>query len=76
LICFAFAWNEFLFASQLTTLNAKPYTLLVSGLDSVRGIMFNFVSTRMLITVAVPVVLSLFVQRYIVRGLTFGAVKG
>lgn len=76
LICFAFAWNEFLFASQLTTLNAKPYTLLVSGLDSVRGIMFNFVSTRMLITVTVPIVLSLFVQRYIVRGLTFGAVKG
>jgi ABC-type glycerol-3-phosphate transport system permease component len=31
---------------------------------------------RRIITVTMPVVLSLFVQRYIVRGLTFGAVKG
>jgi ABC-type glycerol-3-phosphate transport system permease component len=30
----------------------------------------------MLIAVTLPVVLSLFVQRYIVRGLTLGAVKG
>lgn len=76
LICFAFSWNEFLFASVLTNKNWKPYPMLVAGSDSVRGIMFGFVSTRMLIAVSVPVVVSLFVQRYIVRGLTFGAVKG
>jgi multiple sugar transport system permease protein len=76
LICFAFAWNEFLFASVLTNKEWKPYPLLVAGSDSVRGIMFGFVSTRMLIAVSVPVIVSLFVQRYIVRGLTFGAVKG
>lgn len=76
IICFAFAWNEFIFASVLTNRDWKPYPLLVAGSDSVRGIMFGFVSTRMLIAVTVPVVLSLLVQRYIVRGLTFGAVKG
>jgi len=42
----------------------------------VRGIDFGFVTTRMLIAVTVPVILSLMVQRFIVRGLTFGAVKG
>jgi len=76
IICFAFAWNEFLFASVLTSRNAKPYPLLVSGSDTVRGIMFGFVTTRLLLAVTLPVVLSLLVQRYIVRGLTFGAVKG
>jgi len=76
IICFAFAWNEFLFASVLTNRDAKPYPLMVAGTDSVRGIMFGFVSTRMLLAVFIPVILSLFVQRYIVRGLTFGAVKG
>ncbi len=76
IICFAFAWNEFLFASVLATREAKPYPMLVAGTDSVRGIMFGFVSTRMLLAVFIPVILSLFVQRYIVRGLTFGAVKG
>jgi multiple sugar transport system permease protein len=76
IICFAFAWNEFLFASVLANRDWKPYPMLVAGSDSVRGVMFNFVSTRMVIAVTLPVVLSLLVQRFIVRGLTFGAVKG
>ena len=76
LICFAFAWNEFLFASVLANRNWKPYPMLVAGSDTVRGIDFGFVTPRMLIAVTVPVILSLMVQRFIVRGLTFGAVKG
>lgn len=76
IICFAFSWNEFLFASVLALRNAKPYPLMVAGSDTVRGIVFGFVSTRMLIAVTLPVVLSLLVQRYIVRGLALGAVKG
>lgn len=76
IICFAFAWNEYLFASVIATNNAKPFTFLVASTGTVRGIHFGFVSTRMLIAVALPVILSLFVQRYIVRGLTLGAVKG
>lgn len=76
IICFSFSWNEFLFASVLANRDWKPYPMLVAGTDSVRGIMFNFVSTRMVIAVTLPVILSLLVQRFIVRGLTFGAVKG
>jgi multiple sugar transport system permease protein len=76
IICFAFAWNEFLFANVLTSRNARPYTVLVASTGTVRGIHFGFVATRMLIAVTLPVILSLFVQRYIVRGLTLGAVKG
>lgn len=75
-ICFAFAWNEFLFASVLTSRKAQPYTILIASTGTVRGIHFGFVSTRMLIAVTLPVILSLFVQRYVVRGLTMGAVKG
>jgi multiple sugar transport system permease protein len=76
IICFSFAWNEYLFASVLAVKDWKPYPMLVAGSDSVRGIMFGFVTTRMLIAVTIPVILSLLVQRFIVRGLTFGAVKG
>lgn len=76
IICFAFAWNEYLFASILTNRTAQPYTIMIASTGTVRGIHFGFVSTRMLIAVALPVTLSLFVQRYIVRGLTMGAVKG
>ena len=76
IICFAFSWNEFLFASVLALRNAKPYPLLVSGSSTVQGIQFGYVSTRLLIAVTLPVVMSLLVQRYIVRGLSLGAVKG
>ena len=76
IICFAFAWNEFLFASVIAPNNAKPYTFLVASTSTVRGVHLGYLSTRMLIAITLPVVLSLFVQRYIVRGLTLGAVKG
>lgn len=76
IICFAFAWNEYLFASVLAPNRAKPYTFLVASTSTVRGVHFGYLATRMLIAITLPVVLSLFVQRYIVRGLTLGAVKG
>jgi multiple sugar transport system permease protein len=76
IICFTFAWNEFLFASVLTVRDAQPFTIKISSTGTVRGIHFGFVSTRLLIAVVPPLILSLFVQRYIVRGLTMGAVKG
>jgi len=76
IICFAFAWNEYLFASVIAPNDAKPYTFLVASTSTVRGIHFGYLATRMLIAITLPVVLSLFVQRYIVRGLSLGAVKG
>ena len=76
IICFAFSWNEYLFASVMAANRAKPYTFLVASTSTVRGVHFGYLSTRMLIAITLPVVLSLFVQRYIVRGLTLGAVKG
>ncbi|MCL4250026.1 MAG: carbohydrate ABC transporter permease [Anaerolineae bacterium] len=75
-ICFAFAWNEYLFASVMAANKAKPYTFLVASTSTSRGVHFGYLATRMLIAITLPVVLSLFVQRYIVRGLTLGAVKG
>ncbi|MGQ9887356.1 MAG: carbohydrate ABC transporter permease [Aggregatilineales bacterium] len=76
IICFAFSWNEYLFASVIAPKDAKPYTFLVASTSTVRGVHFGYLATRMLIAITLPVVLSLFVQRYIVRGLSLGAVKG
>lgn len=76
IICFTFSWNEYLFASVLTQRTAQPYTVRIASTGTVRGIHFGFVATRMLLAVLPPLILSLFVQRYIVRGLTMGAVKG
>ncbi len=76
LIMFAFAWNEYLFAVILTIKNAATMPVHIAGGVDTRGVQFWFVAVRALIAMIPPVLLALLAQRYIVRGLTLGAVKG
>ncbi len=76
MIVLAFSWNEFLFALTLGTLKAKTIPVVMAGAVDTRGIQFWFVAVRTMLAIIPPTVLALLAQRYIVRGLTFGAVKG
>ena len=76
MIVLAFSWNELLFALNIGTLNAKTIPALVAGSAGTRGVEFWFVAVRALIALLPPTILALLAQRYIVGGLTFGAVKG
>ncbi len=76
ILCLAFSWNEFLFALSLTSKNAIPMPVIIAGAEHTRGVQFWFVGVRVLITMLPPMILALLAQRYIVRGLTLGAVKG
>jgi multiple sugar transport system permease protein len=76
MIIFAFAWNEFLFSSSLGITETKMMPAHMAGAVDTRGIQFWFMATRALIAMIPPVLLALLAQRYIVRGLTLGAVKG
>jgi len=76
LICFAFSWNEFLFALKLTQDHALTLPYYIATSEHSRGVEFWTVSIRTLIAVIPPAALALFAQRYILRGLTLGAVKG
>lgn len=76
LIMFAFAWNEYLFALILSLTEASVMPTHIAGGADTRGVQFWFVAVRSLIAMVPPVLLALFAQRYIVRGLTLGAVKG
>jgi multiple sugar transport system permease protein len=76
MIILAYCWNELLFALNLGTLDAKTVPALLAGSSSTRGIQFWFVAVRALIALIPPTILALLAQRYIVGGLTFGAVKG
>ena len=76
LISYAFTWNEFLFALVLTGPQTQTIPLLMSAGEGIRGVDFTVVSVRALTAIVPPVVLALLAQRFIVRGLTFGAVKG
>ena len=76
LIVTAFTWNEFMFALRLGESKARVIPVQMASAVGVRGIEFWFVAVRTLIAILPPVVLALLTQRYIVRGLTMGAVKG
>jgi multiple sugar transport system permease protein len=76
LIVIAFTWNEFLFALMIGMLKAKVIPVHMAGAVDTRGVQFWFVAVRTLIAMTPPVILALLAQRYIVRGLTLGAVKG
>src|SRR5918996_4769902 len=76
LIIFAFAWNEFLFASAISSREAITIPVhMAGGVDS-RGVQFWFMAVRAMIAMIPPVIIALLAQRFIVRGLTLGAVKG
>jgi len=75
-IVFMFAWNEFLFASLLTSAKAKTLPVLAAATIKPKAIAWG-VASAVGVVMSVPViVLVLLMQRYLVRGLTFGAVKG
>jgi multiple sugar transport system permease protein len=76
ILCLAFSWNEFLFGFAMTQTESRPMPVYLAGGDQTRGVDFQAIGTRMLLTASVPLVAALLVQRYIVRGLSLGAVKG
>jgi multiple sugar transport system permease protein len=75
-IVFAFSWNEALFASAVTSQHAATMPAFILASRSTRGVDFNFAAVNTILAIAPPVILSFFVQRYLARGLSFGAVKG
>lgn len=72
---FAFGWNEALFSSAFTSRNAQTLASFILASRGTRDIDFNMAAVNTLIAIGPPVVLSFFFQRYLARGLSFGAVK-
>lgn len=68
-------WNEYFFAALLTSTNAKTLPVMVASQTGSQGI--NWWSMAALSTAAIAplAVLAVFLERYIVKGLTAGAVK-
>jgi multiple sugar transport system permease protein len=76
LIIFAFTWNEFLFAVTISSDRAITVPVHIAGAIDTRGVQFWFMGVRAMVVMVPPVLIALLAQRYIVRGLTLGAVKG
>jgi multiple sugar transport system permease protein len=78
-ILFAFlaSWNEFLLALMFTQSPAsQTMPIVVASFTSDFTISFSFINAAGVLAVVPPVVLAIVFQRYVVAGLTTGAVKG
>lgn len=73
---FVFSWNEYLYALMLTNFDAITVPVLIAGQNNTRGIQWWFISALTLSAVTPVVLIGLFLERYITRGLTAGAIKG
>jgi len=75
-IIFMFSWNEYLFASMLTSSEAKTLPVLAANAIKPKAISWGLSSAAAVVMSLPVIVLVLSAQRYLVRGLTLGAVKG
>lgn len=77
MFAFIIAWNEFFTAFILSsTLDSKTLSVIVAEFSSKVGVDYVAMSTAGVLTSLPPVLLALVFQRYIIQGLTAGAVKG
>jgi len=76
LLAFIFTWNNYVFPLILTDSAATPVTVAVTKFLGGGGqAYYNLTAAAALIGALPPLVLALTIQRYLVRGLSFGAVK-
>ena len=75
ILSWIFAWNEYLFAANLTSVKARTITTGLAEFVSVTGTNWGEMAAVSMVSILPALVFLVFVQRYIVTGLTFGAVK-
>lgn len=70
------AWNEFMFAVVLGGNRVRPVTVAMFNFISVEQTQWARLAAGAMVAMAPVILVGLFAQRHIVKGLTVGAVKG
>jgi multiple sugar transport system permease protein len=74
--CLIWMWNEFFFAFLFTRDDARTVNVLLSSFWGGLQVQYGLMAAGAAITILPTLAAAWFMQRYIIRGLTFGAVKG
>ena len=76
IVTFLLGWAQFLFPLILTTnLATQPVTVIVAALNQQRIVPFTLLMACGVIAAAVPGLLALALNRYLIQGITAGSVK-
>lgn len=76
LLAFIFAWNDFTFPLILSGFNVQTITITSMRYIASDTVHYGQVAVAATIAVLPEVIVCLFIQKHLVRGLSFGAVKG
>lgn len=76
LLAFIFAWNNFIFALVLASADKQPVTVGALAFVTASGIQYGQIAAAVILSITPTLALALYAQRYLVEGLSLGAVKG
>jgi multiple sugar transport system permease protein len=76
IFCFLFAWNDFFFALVLTRSRAQMAPVAIVNFMNYEGWEWGKIAAGGCMIMLPVVAFSLLVRRYLIRGLTAGALKG
>jgi multiple sugar transport system permease protein len=76
IIAFLSGWSQFLFPLVLSTdLSTEPLTVFITTLQGERLTQFPLINATGVLTILVPALIVVFLNRYIISGLLAGSVK-
>jgi multiple sugar transport system permease protein len=75
ILSFILCWNEFLFSLILMAEKKSTVPLVLAAMQTERGVMLGTLAAATVFAIIPMLVLSIGIQKYLVRGLTFGALK-
>jgi multiple sugar transport system permease protein len=73
---FLFSWNELLFALILSAGEMRTVTVMIPSLVMHTGTLWGEVAAASVLQTVPVLVFTFLMQKHLVRGLTFGAIKG
>jgi multiple sugar transport system permease protein len=76
LLAFIFAWNSFTFSLQLSGFNIQTVTVASLRYIASDTVHYGQMAVAASIAALPEIILALLIQKHLVRGLSFGAVKG
>ena len=76
LLSFIFAWNNFVFALVLASADKQPVTVGALAFVTASGIQYGQIAAAIVLSILPTLALALYAQRWLVEGLSLGAVKG
>jgi multiple sugar transport system permease protein len=75
-LAFLFSWNNFMFSQVLSMERTKTLPIAVYNFVSYAEVDWGAVMAATVVIIAPAIALTMVFQKYVVRGLTMGAVKG